>query len=49
MTEITKLEDLELALKSVKDGLNRVKDDLDRDGLIQRFEFTFEFLWETIS
>lgn len=49
MTEITKLEDLELALKSVKDGLNRVKDDLDRDGLIQRFEFTFELLWKTIQ
>lgn len=49
MTQITKLEDLELALKSVKDGLNRVKDDLDRDDLIQRFEFTFELLWKTIQ
>lgn len=49
MTEIVKLRDLELAVKSLRDGLSKAKDDLDRDGLIQRFEFTFELLWKTIQ
>lgn len=49
MTEIVKLKDIESAIKSLKSGLGNVKDDLDRDGLIQRFEFTFELLWKVIQ
>lgn len=49
MTEIVKLRDLELAVKSLRDGLSKAKDDLDRDGVIQRFEFTFELLWKVVQ
>lgn len=49
MTEIIKLDDLESALKSLKKGVEKAKDDLDRDGIIQRFEFTFELLWKVIQ
>src|SRR3989344_3878419 len=49
MDEIIKLEDLKSALKSLKKGFDGAKDDLDRDGVIQRFEFTFELLWKVIQ
>lgn len=49
MNEIIKLDDLESALKSLKEGVDSAKDDLDRDGVIQRFEFTFELLWKVIQ
>src|SRR3989304_9371074 len=49
MNEIIKLDDLKSALKSLEDGVNNTKDDLDRDGVIQRFEFTFELLWKVIQ
>jgi len=46
----------EYALKKLEDGFSRLKegaentsDDLDRDGVIQRFEFTFELLWKTLK
>lgn len=49
MTELIKLADLKSALKSLKEGVGMVKDDLDRDGVIQRFEFTFELFWKVIQ
>ena len=49
MTEITKLEDLKSALETLKKGLSEAKDQLDRDGVIQRFKFTFELLWKVLQ
>jgi nucleotidyltransferase substrate binding protein (TIGR01987 family) len=49
MNEIIKLADLKSALKSLKEGVGKATDDLDRDGVIQRFEFTFELLWKVIQ
>lgn len=49
MKEPIKLGQLESALSRLKEAVGRVKDDLHRDGAIQRFEFTFELLWKTIQ
>lgn len=43
------LERLKQAVSRLEDALGRVRDDLDRDGAIQRFEFTVELLWKTLS
>ena len=49
-----KINDLVYALKRLKTAFTRLEqavgcavDDLDRDGVIQRFELTFELLWKT--
>lgn len=43
------LENLKNALKSLKDSINPpCLNDRERDGAIQRFEFTFELSWKTI-
>jgi nucleotidyltransferase substrate binding protein (TIGR01987 family) len=42
-------EKLKEALKKLDDGIKQEKDQLDRDGVIQRFEFTFELLWKTLK
>jgi len=41
------LNKLETAFTRLEQAAGRVVDDLDRDGVIQRFEFTFELLWKT--
>jgi nucleotidyltransferase substrate binding protein (TIGR01987 family) len=41
-------EKLKEALRRLNEGLKKAKDQLDRDGVIQRFEFTFELLWKTL-
>jgi nucleotidyltransferase substrate binding protein (TIGR01987 family) len=47
----TKFENYTRALAKLKEGILRFDeaDDLDRDGLIQRYEFTFELAWKTLK
>lgn len=49
MNEPIKLTDLTSALNRLKEGVRETNNDLDRDGVIQRFEFTFELLWKVIQ
>ncbi len=37
------------AYKKLKEGIKQTKDELDQDGVIQRFEFTFELLWKALK
>ena len=48
--------EVELAIKKLEKAFDRLaqavkvaKDDLDKDGVIQRFEFTAELLWKTLK
>lgn len=41
--------DFKNALSRFKEGLDRAIDDLHRDGVIQRFEFTFELSWKVMK
>lgn len=43
------VNNLEKGLTKLADGTETAKDELDKDGVIQRFEFTFELLWKTIK
>lgn len=40
---------LKVAFMRLKEAAGQAVDELDRDGVIQRFEFTFELLWKTIK
>jgi nucleotidyltransferase substrate binding protein (TIGR01987 family) len=40
---------LEKAYVTLKKGIESAKSDLEKDGVIQRFEYTFELLWKTIK
>lgn len=46
---IQRYDDYKNALKSLEDGLVMAKDELHRDGVIQRFEFTYEMAWKTMK
>jgi nucleotidyltransferase substrate binding protein (TIGR01987 family) len=37
------------ALERLREGIREAVDELDRDGVIQRFEFCFELLWKTLK
>lgn len=37
------------ALDALRPGVLEARDDLDKDGVIQRFEFTFELLWKGLK
>lgn len=43
---LSKFED---ALNRLNEGASQAKDELDKDGVIQRFEFTFELLWKALK
>lgn len=43
------LEKLEKACSQLEDGIKNARDQLGRDGVIQRFEFTFELLWKALK
>lgn len=40
---------LEKAFNRLDKGAQSAKGDLQKDGVIQRFEFTFELLWKTLK
>ena len=42
-------QDFENAIRSLDDGLKQEPDDLRIDGVLQRFEFTFELAWKCIK
>lgn len=42
-------ENLKNAVKRLDEGVKQTKNQLDQDGVIQRFEFTFELLWKTLK
>ena len=43
------IDKLSQAVLRLKEGILNATDDLDKDGVIQRFEFTFELFWKTLK
>ena len=37
------------ATARLREGVRQAKDELDKDGVIQRFEFTFELFWKALK
>ncbi|MBI4430845.1 MAG: nucleotidyltransferase substrate binding protein [Candidatus Omnitrophica bacterium] len=37
------------AVSRLKEGVKAAKDELDKDGVIKRFEFTFELFWKSLK
>ncbi len=46
---LLKIDNFERALNRLKEAVERAEDDLDKDGVIQRFEFTVELLWKALK
>jgi nucleotidyltransferase substrate binding protein (TIGR01987 family) len=49
MTYTDRLSELKMAFARLKEAIPEVKNQLDKDGVIQRFEFVFELAWKTIK
>ena len=43
------IERLKKAYQRLKEAVECARDSLDKDGVIQRFEFTVELLWKTLK
>ena len=46
---LVKIDNFQRALNRLDEAVQRAKDDLDKDGVIQRFEFTVELLWKVLK
>lgn len=49
MTYTDRLSELKMAFARLKEAIPEVKNQLDKDGAIQRFEFVFELVWKTLK
>ncbi len=49
MTYIGRLSELKSAFARLKESIPQVQNQLDKDGVIQRFEFVFELVWKTLK
>jgi nucleotidyltransferase substrate binding protein (TIGR01987 family) len=45
---LLKIKNFEKALVRLEEGVKEAKNELDKDGVIQRFEFTVELLWKAL-
>ncbi|WP_457569289.1 nucleotidyltransferase substrate binding protein [Desulfurobacterium sp.] len=45
---LTKIRNFEKALERLDEAVTIARDELDKDGVIQRFEFTVELLWKAL-
>ena len=45
---LLKIQNFEKALKRLEDGVKEAQNELDKDGVIQRFEFSVELLWKAL-
>ena len=46
---LLKVHNFERALERLKEAVEIAQDELDKDGAIQRFEFTVELLWKSLK
>jgi len=46
---IQRKQDFENALERLKEGINEKDSDIVIDGILHRFEFTFELAWKTLK
>jgi len=49
MTYIARLMELKTAFARLREAVPEVKNQLEKDGVIQRFEFVFELVWKTLK
>lgn len=49
MTYLSRLTELASAFDRLKEALPHVTNQLEKDGVIQRFEFVFELVWKTLK